>query len=144
MSDAKQKTKEEIIALMRRAQDRAASDHIGLYEAMEREGIPKTTYYAYKQRLEMLDKMKTMGPQEIKEYYSSLTSDTPHTEETTTLNKKEKHRQGRHRISIDLPNDVYDAIDKEHMESTFSTKSICQRIIIKYVKEKQMRGDRLF
>lgn len=142
MSDAK--TKEEMIALMRRVQDRAAKDKIGLYEAMDREGISKTTYYAYKNRLEMLAKMEAVGPSEIKDYYSPVAAmETPSLEEKV-MPKKEKRRQGRHRISIDLPDEIYDAIDKEHEESTFSTKSICQRIIIKYVKEKQMKGERLF
>jgi hypothetical protein len=138
MTDAKPEL--EMREIINRVKARSRKDGVGLYEAMKRENVPKTTYYAYKDRLELLDKMELIQPQ-----VSSGIPEIPNTPmEELRIPGKQKYHAERHRISIDLPHDVFEYVDKEHIESTFSVKSICQKIVIDYVRDKKIGGQKLF
>ncbi len=58
------KTLNEMREVVKRVEDRAKKDNVGLYRAFELEGISKTTYYTYKDRLER-EKL-TIQTQEIR------------------------------------------------------------------------------
>jgi nicotinic acid mononucleotide adenylyltransferase len=134
MTDAK--STEEMKAIIKRVSDRMERDHVGLYEAIKRENIPKTTYYSYRDRLEMQERM--MQPHEqIPEYPRPR-------QEDLIMPPKQKHKQATKRINIDVPTEIYDYIEKEHQESTLSIKGICQKIIIDYVSDKRNKGEKLF
>jgi hypothetical protein len=137
MTDAK--TELEMKETLKRVRDRSRKDGIGLYEAMKRENVPKTTYYAYKVRVEQLEKMETVQQAE-----GGIPEIPNISKEELRIPSKQKYHLERHRISIDLPHDVFDYVDKEHIESTFSVKSICQKIVIDYVRDKKNRGEILF
>lgn len=132
---------EEMRLILKRVEDRRIKDNIGVYEACEREGVSKTTYYAYKLRVERHDKMM-QTPQQ------PPTIETPEyptiTREEKILPEKQKYPIEKHRISIDLPNDVYDCLEKERKEGTLTVKGMCQKIIISYVRDKMNRYEPLF
>lgn len=134
MTDAK--STEEMKAIIKRVSDRMERDHVGLYEAIKREKIPKTTYYAYRDRLEMQERMM-QPPEQIPEYPRTRPEDL-------IMPPKQKHKQVTKRINIDVPMEIYDYIEKEHQESTLSIKGICQKIIIDYVSDKRNKGEKLF
>jgi hypothetical protein len=47
------------------------------------------------------------------------------------------------RISIDIPKDVWDYLEQESMENTITIKSMCQKFIIDYVRNKKAEGKHL-
>lgn len=132
---------EEMRLVIKRIEDRRIKDNIGVYEACEREGISKTTYYAYKLRVENYDKMMQTPQQtpgaETPEY-------PPINAEEKILPKKQKYPIEKHRISIDLPNDVYDYLERERKEGTLTVKGMCQKIIITYTRDRMSRYEPIF
>jgi hypothetical protein len=134
MTDAK--SVQEMREIMDRVQARAERDHVGIYEAARREGVAKTTYYSYKQRLEGIDKVTEIAEEK------PIVPAGPM--EAVIIPEKKKHPVGKKRISIDLPDEVFDYIEKEHNTSTLSVKAMCQKIIIDYVKPKMLNNEKLF
>jgi hypothetical protein len=48
-----------------------------------------------------------------------------------------------HRVSVDLPDDVYKYIVYETMRTPFKIKAISEHIIIEHVRDKEKKGERL-
>lgn len=134
MTDAK--SIDEMKTIMNRIEKRMQEDHIGLYDALKREGIPKTTYYSYRDRI-ALQEIKMQPSESLPEYPATDARDLQ-------LPPRQKHKSGVKRINIDVPIDIYDYINKEHLESTLSIKGICQKIVIDYVNDKRNKGEKLF
>jgi hypothetical protein len=138
MTDAK--TEHEMREYVKRAEDRGKKDGVGIYEAIKREGLSKTTYYTYKERLERMTRNPMLQAAEMLE----IPEDPKVRKDDLFMPSRQKYQNEKHRISIDLPHDVYEYIDKEHIESTMSIKSMCQKIVIIYVRDRKDRGEPLF
>jgi hypothetical protein len=54
-----------------------------------------------------------------------------------------KELNTKHRINVDLPLDVFEFLRLEQESSTITTKAMCQKIIIDYVRNKKIEGKRL-
>jgi hypothetical protein len=134
MTDAK--SIDEMKIVINRVEKRMQDDRIGLYEALKREDVPKTTYYSYRDRM-ALQEIKMQPPESIPEYPTTDVGELQ-------LPPRNKHKTGIKRINIDVPIDIYDYINKEHLESTLSIKGICQKIVIDYVNDKRNKGEKLF
>jgi hypothetical protein len=138
MTDAK--TEQEMREYVKRVDDRSKKDGVGTYEAIKREGLKKTTYYMYKERLERMNRNPMLQVLEVRE----IPENPSVVKEDLFMPSKEKFQNEKHRISIDLPHDDYKYIDEEHIESTMSIKSMCQKIVINYVRDRRDRGEPLF
>lgn len=134
MTDAK--SIDEMKTVIDRVEKRMRDDHIGLYEALKRENVPKTTYYSYRDRM-AFQEIKMQPIESIPEY---PTTDA----EELRLPPRQRHKAGVKRINIDVPIEIYDYINREHLESTLSIKGICQKIVIDYVNDKRNKGEKLF
>ncbi len=143
MTDAK--TIEEMRIILKRVLDRSKKDNVGVYEAADREGIPKSTYYSYKKEVETYDRMMQIQAQPKKEEIPQETPEYPGVlPEEVTIPEKRKHKPETRRVNIDLPLEVYDYIEKEHKNSTLSIKAMCQKMVIDYVNDKKSKNERLF
>ena len=109
---------------------------VDLEIACKRANIKQTTYKRDKQILgEGLEEMETIQLEKptIKELHPHQVIDSDTNYQT----------QPMHRVSVDLPDDVYKIIADASTKTPFKIKAISEHLIIELVREKQRKGERL-